>query len=178
MNINTETPAARPYSEWTTGELIAAFEAGPRKLRAALSNLTETDLRAHPRPGKWSIKQIAVHLTDAELMASARIRQTYAEPGSTFSFYDQDVWTEALAYQELDHDAFENALRLFEFLRATTLRIFRAAQEDDWKKAGYHPEHGNMTLLDLLKIYAVHSERHVAQIRESRALLGAPAPVA
>lgn len=175
MSTHAQTTTTRPYSEWTNAELIAAFEAGPRKLREAISNLSEAELRAHPRPGKWSIKQIAVHLADAELMAAARIRQVYAEPGSTFSFYNQDIWTDVLGYQELDAAAFENALCLFEYLRATTLRIFRAANDDDWNKGGYHPEHGNMTLRDLLKTYAVHSERHIEQIHESRALLGKPA---
>jgi uncharacterized damage-inducible protein DinB len=174
MSTPTETETARPYSEWTTAELIAAFEAGPRKLREAISGLSETELRAHPRPGKWSIKQVVVHLVDAELMASARIRQAYAEPGSTFSFYNQDIWTDVLGYQELDAAAFENAVRLFEALRLTTAPIFRAAHDDDWSKAGYHPEHGNMTLHDLLRTYAVHSERHIEQIHESRALLGKP----
>lgn len=160
------------YQDLGTDLLLAAFERGHERVVTVLKGLTLEDLKAQPRPGKWSIFQIILHLADAEIMGAARIRQAFAEPGSTFSFYDQDIWADTFDYQNQGSEALQTALQLFENLRRTGTEIFRRAKEEDWQKAGLHPEHGNTTLRNVLELYADHSERHIAQILEIRKLLG------
>jgi hypothetical protein len=127
---------------------------------------------AHPRENKWSIQEIVFHITDAEIMGAARIRQTYAEPGSRFAVYEQDIWAKELKYQKRDSKSFYSSLILFDSLRLATSKIFRGAQQEDWQKTGLHPEWGDLTLRQLLEIYADHSERHIGQILTLRGLLG------
>jgi hypothetical protein len=43
--------------------------------------------------------------------------------------------------------------------------------EEDWKRAGSHPEHPSYTVEDWLKIYAAHAHNHAAQIRRLRQAL-------
>jgi uncharacterized damage-inducible protein DinB len=163
------------YSQYTTGELLQAYGAGPAHLRAAVSGLSREDLQAHPRPGKWSIIEIARHLTDGEVVGAGRIRSAWAEPGSNFIGYNQDRWAIALEYQATDADGLDATLALFEALRRATSAILQRASDDDWlHRWGMHPQHGPITLRNLLELYADHSERHVGQILALRTLLRRP----
>lgn len=160
------------YAPLTTAELLHAFDAGPPRLPQVITGLTEQDLKAHAKPGKWSIQEIVLHLADAEIMGAARIRQAYAQPGCAFAVYDQAVWARMLGYQSRDGAALQTALKLFEYLRRASSAIFHQARNGDWQKTGNHPEFGPLTLRQLLELYADHSERHLAQILDLRALLG------
>ena len=159
------------YVQIKTDKLLEVFDQGPVRLRNVLADLTHEHLKAKPRPGKWSIQEIIMHVADSEIMGAARVRQAYTQPGSSFAAYDQDVWANHLGYQEQDNPAVQNALNLFESLRRTTSVIFHHARVEDWGKIGVHAEHGEITLRNLLELYADHSERHIEQILSIRSLL-------
>jgi len=169
--INNGSRFPDVYSQIETGKLLEVFDQGPARLRNVLADLTQNHLKANPRPGKWSIQEIVMHVADSEIMGAARIRQTYTQPGSSFAVYDQDVWANQLGYRELDNPAVQNALKLFESLRRTTSLIFHQARVEDWDKSGVHAEHGEVTLRNLLELYTDHSERHIEQILYIRSLL-------
>ncbi len=77
------------YAQVNTGKLLEVFDQGPARLRNVLAGLTHEHFKANPRPGKWSIQEIVMHVADSEIMGAARIRQTYTQPGSSFAVYDQ-----------------------------------------------------------------------------------------
>lgn len=162
------------YTHLDRATLLEAYEAGPERLRQAIAGLTREQMRAQLRPGVWSIQEIVVHMADSELNGAGRVRLVRAQPGSSFFGYDQDIWARAFQYRDLDDDAVESAIQLFTALRATTLRLFTTASDADWHATGIHPEHGTVTLRNLLELYADHSERHISQIIERRGLLGSP----
>ncbi len=144
------------YANIPTASLLAAFDQGPKRIGTVLENLTSEDLRTRPRPrpGKWSIREIVLHVADSEIMGAGRIRQTFAQPGSRYAVYDQDVWAEILEYNNGDNNSLQNALQLFSSLRVTTSAILQRARQDDWSKTGVHAEHGVVTLRNLLELYA------------------------
>ena len=165
------------YSCYTTAELIDAFAAGPTRYRQASAGLSEPELRARPRgPGRWSTQEIILHTADSELQGTFRIRKTWAqpEPEVLWPVHDQDQWSRNHCYQDQPPAARERALMLLALLREHTLPLFQQAREEDWNKGGTHPEFGFMTLRNLLELYADHTERHVEQMLENRALLGRP----
>jgi hypothetical protein len=88
--------------------------------------------------------------------------------------YDQERWTERLRHNEADVALLDDTLALFHLLRRITGRTFAAARGDDWNASALHPQYGEITLRNLLELYADHSERHVEQILECRAGLGVP----
>lgn len=161
----------KTYSDIPTATLIDVYAAAPERLNKVLAELSLKELQAHPKPGKWSIKEIAAHLCEAEIMGAARIRQTFCEPGSRFAVYDQDAWARETDYQKFDTKTFYSTVMMFDSLRLCTTKIFRQARGKDWDKTGHHPEWGELTLRHLLEIYADHGERHFGQILELRQML-------
>lgn len=163
------------YAALETSELLAVYEQAPDRLNLALRNLTVKDLQAHPKEGKWSIQEIALHLSDSEIMGATRIRQVIAESGCTLASYDQKKWAEQFDYLGLDSKSFYSTLMLFDSLRLSTAKIFKGASGADWEKHGLHPEWGSVTLRQLLEWYTDHGERHFEQIMALRELLEKPA---
>jgi uncharacterized damage-inducible protein DinB len=162
------------YADRPADELIAAYAAGPARLRAALHGLSLAQLRARPRPAKWSILEIAAHVTDSEVVGAGRIRLALAQSGSAFFGYDQDRWISVFAPPDGDEDTLEGALAVLAAVRAWILPLFARAGDAEWQRTAVHPERGVMTVRQLLELYADHVERHVEQILECRRLLGVP----
>jgi uncharacterized damage-inducible protein DinB len=160
------------YAAIDANELISVYALGPERLNHVLQDLSIFDLDATPKPGKWSIRQITVHLTDAEIVGSARIRKVYAESGSQLPVYEQDFWASAFQYHLYDSKEFYSAVMLFDALRLCNTKIFQKAGGDDWRKFGLHPEMGPLTFRQILELYADHSERHIGQILALRQLIG------
>ena len=79
-------------------DLIRRYEQGITALEDALRNVPEAVLDRVPAPGKWTIRQLAAHLADAELVICSRLRWVAAEPGSPLRAFDQDKWANALGY--------------------------------------------------------------------------------
>ena len=79
------------YDFYTTEQLLEAYRAGPERLRAASAGLSMEQMRARPRPGKWSILEILLHVTDSELSGAMRVRYVGAPPGASLPGYDQDL---------------------------------------------------------------------------------------
>jgi hypothetical protein len=163
----------RSLSDYPTPHLISVYGAGPGRLRHLLGGLSLDELRARPRPGKWSSLEIALHLVDSERAGLWRIRLAFAQPGSPLHPFQQETWARVFAYQERSLADLEQALALFDSLRVAGLAVFSRASDEQWKTAGgVHGERGPLTLRNLLEIYAEHGERHIEQIVTLRGLIG------
>jgi uncharacterized damage-inducible protein DinB len=163
------------YDQYTTEQLLEAYKAAPGRLRAALGGLSEDELHQHSRPGKWSVVEIVIHMTDSELVGATRMRMSLAQPGAPFVGYNQDTWAEALDYQSYTSEEMNTVLDLFKRLRQTTYRLLAQTPAEAWRqRGGIHPEYGAITLRNLLELYADHGERHIGQILGLRQPMNRP----
>src|SRR6516164_4494469 len=78
--------------------LLERFRRGPEVVAGALTDVSEAEEDFVAAPGKWSIRQIAAHLADSELVGAHRLRQVIAEDNPTLIAFDQDAWTKNLDY--------------------------------------------------------------------------------
>lgn len=119
-----------------------------------------------PAPGKWSVRQIACHLADTELVMAARIRKILAEHEPRVEAFDQNAWADNLDYsrRKLSH-----AIEAFRFIRTDSYELIKDLPEAAFNRAGVHPERGRITLGDVVRISAEHVEKHAVQIRNVRA---------
>jgi hypothetical protein len=120
------------------------------------------------RPGenRWGVRTIVCHLADTELALSMRLRQVIAEENPVLPAIDQDLWAERLDYQRRK---LSQALESFRRLRAENYELLKDLPEATFARTGQHSKRGAVTLLDLLRIFAEHAEKHVQQIHAARA---------
>jgi hypothetical protein len=145
-------------------KLIAAYAAGPSRLRAALSTVPPDALKWRPKPGEWSAHEIVCHTADSESHASLRIRTLVAEREPLIQGYDQERWAQTLDYHGHPLDA---ALAVVEAVRASATALLRRLPEEAWSREGRHTESGRYTAEDWLRIYAAHLEDHARQIEDN-----------
>jgi hypothetical protein len=142
-------------------DLIAEYADGYLKLISAVENLTEQEWNHKPDAKTWSVKQIVVHLSDAELVIAMRMKQVISEENPKLPAFNQDRWTERQHYADLDPDLH---LEQFGLLRESMLPILGGLEPQDWQRTGEHSEAGTLTLQTILEKCVRHLDTHLAQI--------------
>lgn len=145
--------------------LLQRFHQGIALLTSATAGISAAEADFVTAPGKWTIRQILAHLADSEVVNAMRYRQVIAEPNPTLQAYDQNLWAANLDYAHRDP---AEAVETFRIVRLTCHQLMQALPADAFARAGTHSERGPLTLLDLLRLYTDHAEKHVAQIEGIR----------
>ena len=153
-------------------ELINRYVKGADVLADAVRDVNPAILDKIPAPGKWSIRQYLMHLVDADIVNSTRIRQLVAQPGVNLVGFDQEVWTKTLHYEK---QPVADALEAFRALRLFTANLLRTVPDDVWQHKGVHPKRGEMTLIQAVELVTNHCENHAKTIRELRQRFGTAA---
>lgn len=148
-------------------ELLELFRRGPEIVAVAATGAAGSELDYSPAPGKWSVRQILCHLADGELVGAARFRGVIAEDNPTIMAYDQDAWAEKLDYRRRK---VSQALETFRMVRGETYELLKDLPESAYQRTATHSQRGPLTLLELVRIYAQHADKHARQIREVRRL--------
>lgn len=141
----------------------------PAALREATAGLTPEQEATPERPRKWSIRHVAQHLADSELVGAFRFRMVLAHDAPELPGYDQDLWADRLGYQDVD---VATALEQFSYLRRLNLQLLRRAAPEDMKRVMRHAERGDEPLSQMIKLYAGHDLVHLRQIARIRQAIG------
>ena len=110
-------------------------------------------------PGKWTARQILLHLAHVEMIDGVRLRMALSEPDYVVQPFTPDAWVDAetpLSGPEV--------LAQFHAMRRMNLGLWRSVPADRWRQPFRHPECGTMTLADLAAICAGHELHHFAQL--------------
>lgn len=146
-------------------ELLERFRRGPELVAMAMTGAAGAELDFTPAPGKWSLRQILCHLADSEMEAGVRMRRIIAEDNPTLLAYDQDAWAQRLDYSRRKTT---QALETFRHIRGVNYDLLHSLPEEAFQRQGTHSERGPVTLLEMLRIYARHAEKHAEQIQAVR----------
>src|SRR5215472_15673290 len=79
-------------------EMLERFRRGPELLAVVLTGVAGEEMDFTTAPGKWSIRQLAAHVADSELVGAYRLRAVLAEDNPKITAYDQDAWAKNLDY--------------------------------------------------------------------------------
>ena len=147
---------------------IAEIRDVPPIIRAAVQGLNDEQLDTSYRDGGWTVRQVVHHIADSHVNAYLRFRWLATEDYPTIKTYDQDVWA-ALPDSQLPVGS---SLKLLDGLHERWAAFLELLPGEAWSRRGMHPERGEVSLDDLLQIYADHGAHHAGQITDLRARKG------
>src|SRR3990170_1775284 len=115
-----KTPDA--YTDASRAAAIATIAETPKKLRAAVKGLSDSQLDTPYRDGGWTVRQLAHHVPDSHMNAVIRFKLGLTEDNPLIKTYDEARWAEladvrttpvesSLAMLELLHERWVNLLR-------------------------------------------------------------------
>jgi uncharacterized damage-inducible protein DinB len=140
---------------------LADVAALPRKLRAAVSDLSDEQLDTAYRPGGWTVRQVVHHLADSHLNSYQRFRLAVTEQSPLIKPYDEAARAEL---PDAKHAPVTHSLSLLDGLHARWTALLRSLDESAFARTFRHPELGEKRLDWTLGLYAWHCRHHVAQV--------------
>lgn len=147
-------------------DLLERYRRGAELLAMSMTGAAGAELDFVPEPGKWSVRQIICHLADSEIVAAMRMRQIIAEDQPTFHGFDEKAWATNLGYGKRKAS---QVIELFRHIRSENYELLKDLPEETFQRVGIHAQRGPITLLDTVKTFTDHPEKHTAQLRAVRA---------
>jgi hypothetical protein len=157
----SESPVQSPKQR---EELVHQIASLPTRLETLVSGLSPEQLAGTYIPGEWTVAQNVHHVADTHMNGFVRFKLILTEDRPTLKPFDQERWAESLDSKLV---AVESSLLVLRGLHARWVELLRSLDEDEWRRFGYHPEVGIVSLDDLLRTYANHGEAHLAQIAKT-----------
>lgn len=158
--VKVENPSPAQIEAW-----LQEMDELPRKLRAAVAGLNDSQLDTPYREGGWTVRQVVHHIADSHANAAVRLRLALTEDNPTIKPYSEARWAEL---EDARRAPIAASLALIEALHARMVILLRSLAAADRERPMTHPEHGQMRVVDLIGLYSWHGRHHTAHITELR----------
>lgn len=168
----TEYPAyAEMYMKLTKkdGTLIAQLGENLEKTKTFVASLSETTLNLRYAPGKWSVKEILVHIIDDERIYAYRALAFARNDNTVLPGFEQDDYT---LYSDAHTRTIENIMEEYEAVRMATIALFKGFSEAALLRIGTANE--NRASVRALGYHIAGHELHHIKIIEERYLKRKP----
>jgi uncharacterized damage-inducible protein DinB len=133
----------------------------PRDITELLKGLSEDAMSREPSPGEWSIRQVIVHLRDAQGLLDFRLKLLLEEEDPLLESKAVFGW----AAQEAASPA--STSEIFKTYLASRQRTITRLEDiplESWWRTGRHEEFGPLTLRQQVSYFALHELTHLPQI--------------
>jgi uncharacterized damage-inducible protein DinB len=111
-------------------------------------------------PGKWTIRQVLVHVVQWEMILGLRLRFALASPDYVIQPFEQDpLMMEAAVVDG------PTALAALEAVRRMTLTFAESLTPEQRRQKTQHAERGEIDVQDILVTLAGHGVHHLRQIQ-------------
>ena len=152
----------QPFTDILLQQWLNDIKFLPLHLENAILNLDDMQLETPYREGGWTIKQVVHHVADSHMNAYIRFKLGLTEDKPVIKPYDESAWAEMIDTKKI---AINVSLTLLHALHVRWLEILKNMSGSDLEKTVIHPEHKKeMTIWELLGMYAWHGKHHVAHI--------------
>ncbi|MCF8326259.1 MAG: DinB family protein [Leadbetterella sp.] len=125
-------------------------------------DLSQDNLEKTYGEGKWTVKQILVHLADADSVLLDRIKRVISEPKQVIWAFDQDLWSENMDYKNFP---LEISKAVYLANRQMVIHLAEKYYETLGHKEFIHIETGLRTLKDEFDKVVWHNQGHLEQIK-------------
>jgi hypothetical protein len=142
--------------------VISALERTREEMVTALYNVPSTKETFAYAPGKWTVKQVVQHVTDAERVFAYRaLRFARGDEQQPLPFEENDYAKAA----ELDSRSLKDVLSEFETVRQATLSLFRTFSNNTLLLTG-KTTFGRTTVLAIGYLIAGHGLHHLNVLKQ------------
>lgn len=157
---------AQPYAEKQKKEWLQDIQFLPALLEQSLENLDEHQLQTPYREGGWTLKQVVHHLADSHINAYVRFKLALTEENPTIKPYQEALWAQL---DDVERVPVNISVTLLYTLHSRWHAAMLKLDEAGWQRTLVHPQHNRqMSLWQLLGMYAWHGRHHVAHITTLR----------
>lgn len=113
-------------------------------------------------PGKWTMRELLLHLADAEAVLLDRLKRTLADDRPLLWAFDENRWQQQLFPAQRDLAV---AGRLFAAAREATIELATLASPEQMGRIAVHNENGLRSFGQLLRATHEHAAHHLEQLR-------------
>ena len=119
-------------------------------------------------PGKWTARQIMIHLAQTELALGNRARMALATPNYAAQAFNQDDWMAIESRGSGGSGGLSGAEAVDAFLALVTMNraFFGGLSPAERATTLSHPEYGALTVDWILHQLAGHQIHHLAQVEQ------------
>lgn len=144
------------------GDVLIHLEQSGRDLRTMIEQLDETALLSRYAEGKWSVKEVLIHLMDCERVFLFRALWFARGDHTPLPGFDEDEWARN---SEADGMSKEALIRQHEVIREQTLRFYSTLPDSAWEHRGTANDR-SASVRSLAWILAGHEIHHMSILRE------------
>jgi hypothetical protein len=156
----------QPFSDTQRKEWLLDIQALPQMLEYAVINLDEAQLDTPYRPGGWTLQQVVHHVADSHMNAYIRFKLGLTEDHPVIRPYEEKDWAEMIDSKDVPINI---SVTLLFALHHRWHAILKNIGTDEWNRTVFHPEQKkDISLWNLLGMYAWHGRHHVAHITTLR----------
>ena len=147
---------ANPYSaDLGDRDPLTALETTPQQIRRIVEGWTPEEFEQSYAPGKWSARQLLIHLAQTDLALGTRVRFALSQDGYTAQAFSQDDWI------GLDDVDARTALEAWLAVRRVNAAMFRRLTPAQRERAFVHPEYGDLNVWWVVCQMAGHDIHHL-----------------
>ena len=144
------------------GDALALLKGQHGEVTSLYQGLSERQSAYRYAPGKWSLKDLLQHLSDAERIFAYRCLRIGRGDTTPLPGWEENDY--ALA-AKADARATADLLADFQVARLASLELFRSLSDEAWLQRGTSNGH-NLTARCIPYICLGHTAHHLAVIRE------------
>lgn len=134
-------PLPREYGEYyhryinlvPEDELSLSFSNQTANTLQFLEEIPESKLNYAYAPGKWTVKQVLQHLSDAERIFAYRALRFARKDGTPLASFEEDDYADAA---RVDHLNWADMIAEFRTIRSSTEYFFRSLNEEELGRFG------------------------------------------
>ena len=152
-----------PYiAEAPAGDVLQQLRAQLDEVTALFSGLAEAQGAHRYAPGKWSLKDLLQHLSDAERIFAYRCLRIGRGDATPLPGWEEDDYAAAAS---ADGRTLGDLLTDFRSARLSSLELFRSFKDEAWTQSGLS-NNRKISARCIPYICLGHAAHHLAIIRE------------
>lgn len=144
------------------GDVLDLLARQMEETSGLLAGLSDAQAGHRYAPGKWSIKEIVGHVTDAERVFSYRALRIARNDATPLAGFDENAW---MPFGNFDARLLSDLLDELASVRRSTLALYRSFTPEMVARRGT-ASHSEITVRALRYITAGHERHHVKVLRD------------